>query len=537
MKFNYIDSDRPPLDIVFPVDFEQWVYDTIATHIIYDRFKREAHCIHCGRKWEYDIDEKIYSHTIEQCPYCQKEQLTIPHTSESRDYGVYFWMWNNGKEVDFAFVSAFWNYRKEPVKEIEETVINVYKECCGKISTDECATYLHWGKNHWSQNGSMYVDRSLQQNLHEHHAVQGVIDESFLKHCGISAHFNSSNSLIKEMAFFAKRPAAEYIRKAGLDELINNCIFGVPSYIRPNWKAKSIPGILRLSHQDVDKLKAWDMLNVDDIAIYHLIKKYKRKPAKDDLIAVRKSCFDMRDFKELMYPGTSPMKLIKYLQKQYDIEEQRRKAEKRTAKAMCHAGYYMQPPGVEYTVKREYGDYINLLAKLDYPIDDYYLYPKDLKAAHDAAAAEHNARMLEEQAKKNKKWNKEFASKILPELERFTYEDDKYIVRPIRTKEEFMLEGKQNHNCVASYAEEALAGKTKIFVLRKSETPNLSYVTIEISTDNKRLLQCYETGNRWPPDDVRKWAETWLNTTVKDRLAPSKRKASQKGGLQICQTA
>ena len=125
--------------------------------------------------------------------------------------------------------------------------------------------------------------------------------------------------------------------------------------------------------------------------------------------------------------------------------------------------------------------------------------------------------MARESALKNKKWNREFKSKILPELEQFAYEDEKYIVRPIRTKEEFVAEGKNNRNCVARYASDAFLGRTKIFVLRDAKTPNISYVTIELSRDNKKILQCLETGNRIPPDEVREWVDNWLKKIVQDK--------------------
>ena len=85
--------------------------------------------------------------------------------------------------------------------------------------------------------------------------------------------------------------------------------------------------MLRLSPQDVDKLKAWGMFRVDDIAVYHLIKKYKKNPTKEDVELISNCDFEIKDLNELMVPGTSPMKFVKYIYKQTKLWEKRHKVE------------------------------------------------------------------------------------------------------------------------------------------------------------------------------------------------------------------
>lgn len=536
MKFTYLDKAEAPFKIIYPADFEQWVYDTIPTNLMYNRFKRVAQCIRCGNTWVMDIDEKYHAGELSLCPYCMKEEVARPHTSEWGNWGSYFWMWNADGGINFAAAEAWWRYNKQPIGEIDTEVI-VQTEYCGRVAPGECfdaELYSRYGGNEWWKKLSMFLPSEFYKSRFESHAsTQAVVNESFLKHCMIDTKCTSA--LIKEMAFFAKHPAAEYIRKAGLDELVHNTVWGIPSHIRPNWNAKSIPGILRLSHQEVDKLKAWNMFKIDDIAIYLMIRKYKRKPTKEDIELIRKSEFDIYKLRPFMKHGVAPLKFIKYIHKQYEVEKQRREEEekKKPEKPMCHAGYYYKPPSVEYTVNREYEDYLDLIDKLEYPHDDYYLYPKDLKGAHDAAAAVHAAKLKQEAAEKNKKWNREFKKTVLKELENYTYEDDEYIIRPLRSKEEFTDEGIKNHNCVASYAERAKAGKTKIFVLRQKERPDTSYVTIELSPDNKEIRQCYETGNRIPPAEVDKWVKTWLTEIVQTRQKKISKVTANEGRNQI----
>ena len=179
---------------------------------------------------------------------------------------------------------------------------------------------------------------------------------------------------------------------------------------------------------------------------------------------------------------------------------------------------------------------MNIINKLDYPKDDYYIYPKDLSMAHDAAVGEYNRIQEEEEAKRNKDLNEQFEKKILPEVERFAYKDDIFLIRPLRNKQDFVTEGKNNHNCVATYWDRALKGTSRIFVLRKSETPNISYVTIELTPDNK-LKQCLETGNRLPSDDVKAWVDKWLKCVVRRKIRNAAESAADMGGQMLCQTA
>lgn len=536
MRFQYINEDKPQAEIIYPDDFEEWVYDTVRTNIIYNRFKRKAQCIRCGGTWDYEKDERIYSGDIVTCPCCRKKQRAFPHTSKQHDHTYYFWLWNSDGGIDFAIAGAAWVYNKEPVGECE-TDINIYPECRGRISPEGSFVSIHWDKGYWIKQNSIHIDHVfLNWHIETHDRNQRTVDESFLKHCMIRGDADP-NRLVKELDLFRKHPAAEYIRKAGLEELITNTIYGMPSYIRPNWKAKTVPGILRLSNQDVDKLKSWGMFDVDDIAVYQLIRKYKRKVLQEEMREVKESGFDMRELKEYVPKGTSPIKFIRYMHKQYEAERQRREQVEMTRERPCHMAYYIAPPLIEEAVKREYVDYLDMLRKLGYPKDDYYLYPKDLKKAHDAAAKENTARMNREAAERNKEWNRVFKETVLRELERFAYRDGRYVIRPLRSKEEFVEEGRMNKNCVASYADRAKAGKTKIFVLRKAETPDVSYVTIELSEDNKRIMQCFETGNRIPPEDVREWADKWLKTIVWRRKKGAARNAAQQGGQMLCQTA
>ncbi len=535
MEFVYPDMVRPPIKIKYPKDFEKWINRAMPTAIIYNRWKKKAACIHCGAVWDYTKEFDIHADDRVVCPCCGMEQVARPHTSEAHAWKSFFWMWNEKGGINFAVMAAWWHYEKQPIGEFS-LPLTVSLETCGRISKTEKDCYSYWNYLAKWTSSSICID-SVYDYPEHYPGNRTVLKRSFIKHCEsfISDSYGATDQ-IKLIDFYSKHPQAEYLFKAGLGQLIESSIWGYPLYIRPNWKAKTIPGVLRLSPQDVDKLKAWGMLRVDDIAVYHLIKKYKKNPTKEDVELISNCDLEIKDLNELMVPGTSPMRFIKYIYKQAKIWEKRNKVDEAN-RPMCHAGYYYyQPQSPEYYVRGMYRDYIDIIDKLNYPKDDYYIYPKDLSVAHDAAVEEYNRIQKKEEAKRNRELNEEFKRKILPEVERFAFKDDVFLIRPLRSKQDFVAEGKNNHNCVATYWDRALKGTSRIFVLRKSETPNISYVTIELTPDNK-LKQCLETGNRLPSDDVKAWVDKWLECVVRGKIRNAAEGAADMGGQMLCQTA
>jgi len=535
MEFIYEKRKHPPIEIKYPKNFEKWMEDTMPTAAIYNRYEKKAYCVHCGNVWDYSRDFDIHANKCVTCPICKKTQVARPHTSEAHSWKAFFWIWNDKCGINYAVASAWWHYSKQPVEELSLPV-TIELCMCGRISRTETSSYgfyPYWGK--W-ETGSVCVDSECDYPAH-YPGNKAVLKRSFLKHCAeYILSEDGATAQLKFMSFFAKHPQAEYLEKAGFGDLVSSAVWRFALNIYPNWKAKTVPGVLRLSPQDVDKLKAWDMFNLHDVAIYHLIRKYKKNPKREDMEMIKHSGFEISDFRVLMEPGTSPMKFIRYIRKQIDLLESRRAEDPEYNAPMCHAGYYYyRPESSESRVRTEYRDYRGLLNKLKYPKDDYYIYPKDLIAAHDAAVEEFNKMVEKQQREKDRKSDEKY-KKILSKVECFAYEDGTFLIRPLRNKQDFVDEGKNNHNCVATYWDEAVSGSSRIFVLRKAEEPDVSYVTIELTPDNK-LRQCLATGNRLPSDEVKAWVDKWLKTIVQRKTKKAASDAAETGGQILCQTA
>ena len=138
-----------------------------------------------------------------------------------------------------------------------------------------------------------------------------------------------------------------------------------------------------------------------------------------------------------------------------------------------------------------YRDYIDMCKQLNYDLTDKYVeFPKDLHHAHNAVCA-----VIE--IKKNPKLN----TKII-KLEKktnavYAYENDVYLIRAPHDVPDFVVEAKQQNNCVARvYMEKYARGDCVILFVRKKTDAEDSYITVEIRKN--KINQYYAKGNKAP---------------------------------------
>lgn len=490
MEYIYRNIENIPVDIEYPDDFENIVTETLEKPIIYNRFKKIAHCPKFGETFDY-ID------TIRKgdwLPYRGENRTFMPHTCHPLGIGkTYLWIFYRDETIYFVAAYASWMYDGEEVATMRDyTQIYINQIVC--ISKEEQFMYAYQGayRGEWTrcQDGSIYlIDKGYVHNL----VNQEQLQETFLKYMDI--HVRYADYMIKEAAVCAKYPQVEFIKKAGLGEIVERKVMKLPSYIRPNWRAKSIPGFLGLTHQDIEKLKNWDMFTLPSISTYKMLVNHgKVKKSHIELV--------MKEFHiSTIYQNGKTENLVRLAT--YFNKQKEKRREDDNARQM--------------SVQSEYRDYIRQLEKLDYPLNDYYKYPKNLTEAHDRISEEYLAMQNKKMQEENRKRQEKFETEYLPRLEKMCWQDSKYLIRPLRNKQEFDDEGRNNRNCVASYYDTAFLGKTSIFVVRKVGKEDESFITVELDLKEKKINQCYGRGNTIPDSEVRAWVDNWLNLIVKKK--------------------
>lgn len=175
-----------------------------------------------------------------------------------------------------------------------------------------------------------------------------------------------------------------------------------------------------------------------------------------------------------------------------------------------------------------YTDYLSMRVSLGYDLNNsVYQQPRDLEAAHNKMVAELNK---EETDKRLQEVKKRFAcirNSYRKLRNQYFFEDDDYIIRPARSAEEIVTEGRVLHHCVGgdSYLGKHNDGQTYILMLRFSKEPEIPYITVEIERDTHRIIQWYGSHDRKPDKEhMQKWLDDYVGH-LKQKDAEAKQMA------------
>ena len=149
----------------------------------------------------------------------------------------------------------------------------------------------------------------------------------------------------------------------------------------------------------------------------------------------------------------------------------------------------------------EYLDYLEAARFLKLPLHDKkVLYPSNLLKEHD--------KLIEQvQIVENAEHDK-LIQKRLEDLNKNVYKNNKYIVFPAPSAEALLKESKEQHNCVfKSYLKKYCNSLTDIYFLRKVDSPNKSFVTVEVN--NNRVVQAKAKYNEDVSKETQKFLDKW----------------------------
>lgn len=159
---------------------------------------------------------------------------------------------------------------------------------------------------------------------------------------------------------------------------------------------------------------------------------------------------------------------------------------------------------------QDYADYIRQCKQLEYNLDDKaVIMPQNFSEAHTELSILLQQRDKEKRFETLYKLQENFQKDLLPKLEKKSFSDGNYIIRPARTVEELAQEGAKNHNCVfTNYAEEHLSGKTELFFIRDVNAPDETFYTVEYH--NGDVIQCRTLRNQGATNEVQAFVDKWL---------------------------
>lgn len=161
-----------------------------------------------------------------------------------------------------------------------------------------------------------------------------------------------------------------------------------------------------------------------------------------------------------------------------------------------------------------YADYLSMRLELGYDLNNtVYQQPQDLGAAHEKMVMETNKGKMDKHLKEVEERYPEIRHIYRGLRKKYFYEDDTYIIRPARSAEEIVMEGRLLHHCVGgdNYLNKHNTGKTYILMLRFKEKPDIPYITVEVDAKNPGIIQWYGDKDRKPDEkNMQAWLNTWL---------------------------
>lgn len=492
-----------------PKDFSKWVDNGpfhFSRYIYYKRVGKKiaAYCTHCKKDFEIketkSTKESIKHNNLGICPECNKKitYKAIGKTTRLED------------SCQFAIIQRF----------EDSIVVRTFYGIKGY-----CRDYKNPRLHYWERVREIYKfeDNFLNGTRYEY---RDFLQTGHVRWCDDSAQFpvnkvylytKNLNSVLKGtkwqyscMYDFAKQiknlytstflreyvvhPAIEYLIKLKLfnfvDDNLNHRSWR--SWEGINFKGKNIKEVLGM---DKVMLKQVQRLDLDGDGI-ELLKKAEKKGKKLTDAQVRwiiSNDLDINSFISVL-DYSNPQRIINYVKKQSNKDHK-------------HSA-----------VLTDWKDYIRQCLELKFDTNNsFVLYPKNLEEKHEEYSIMTKVKDLE-------KFDSKIA-KAYVELDKlYTFSDKNYLIRPAMSTREIVTEGHRQRHCVGgrNYVSGVAEGRTAIMLLRKLESPNESFFTVELDPKTLSVKQCRGYKNCSAPEAVEKFMSKWKNSKL--TIIKSKRK-------------
>ena len=512
-----------------PADYGQFVKETVFSnenYIFYSRPKERAYCTKCGHDFELrkdglyhkkieiwnDTDQVKHNRTV-RCPCCnsflmcksegmgRQNLFAIQWSVLVQKYGdevlVRYFCHTKDFRIDFRNPRIESSERFRTVHTVEKSID--FEWCRFKSTQDLRWCYLTNKSYGCCQPSEMNVPRStvlyntdlletVAGTCMKYSAIDIYIDkvvqnDQFLnKPWCIDWYFNS----------YRENPYLEQFLKIGFYKLTQAVL---KDYDCPKFKnGRTILETLQVSKLQFNMLRGIGDPSVRDVRILQYAKEIRQEDF-DILRYVHDDEYDRMYEKYLdMRRYTTVYKLKKYIDKQRIFHD------------------------------RDYFDYIRWLEEMGYDMrNEFNLYPKDFKKAHDDKSKEYT-RFKDKQAKEDEKKFKRLLAKLRKETEDVDAIDLKtygMFIRLPKELDELKREGETLHHCVGTYQDRVAKGDTMIFFIRLESNPDQPFYTLEWKG---RVIQCRGFKNCDMTPEVKAFVNIFQEKMMEYEEKPLKRR-------------
>lgn len=480
-----------------PEDFENWCKSTLPSiPIYYRREKGGAEC-RCGKcNEEFFTKETPVRNKAGKCLVCGhigRYEWKKVFRATYYDENVYLYQKTSENDVVCRVFNVdldFQQYRKANIGIREWT--RIFLKLGDAIKVNRVGTYQYQNERYeyrWTQSGPApaLTDGRIYPGYMD------ILGESNLRYCELekiremmnyNPRFRSCGlETINILRAYSNNPAIEMYAKAGMERLVRDLIYndGKRGYI--NRRGKSMKAQLRLKDKQLINRLTMKKGDPEFLKVLQIEEKNGIRYTQEQeefLMKINKLYDGQRKYKKCMKYMTL-QQLMNRLAK-YEKEER-----------------YQT---LSQTLGR-YVDYLEMREELGYDMtNEVYIHPKNLKKKHDEMVKERNARRDEVHIRNKLKEYPDIAKRYEKLNAKYYYENGEWIIRPARDAAEIIMEGRNMHHCVGgdNYLRKHNEGKTTILFLRKVNSPDKCYCTIEIK--DKEILQWYEAHDKKPHKDI-----------------------------------
>ena len=153
-----------------------------------------------------------------------------------------------------------------------------------------------------------------------------------------------------------------------------------------------------------------------------------------------------------------------------------------------------------------YWDYLSMAKDLRLPKTESVLFPRDLQKEHD--------RLVKIKADRKYTAQNKALKKRVKILEMLDFEDEDFIIRPLRSADEFLKESSVLNHCVKTYIDRCARGETNIYGIRKAADPDTPYFTLTL-TNSAAVTMNLGKNNCHPPEEVERFVKKWKSKVIK----------------------
>lgn len=519
-----------------PKDYQTFVEETVfraENYIFYDTKAKKAYCTSCKKDfilenkhlrhktvgvWN-DRDEVRHNRTV-RCPYCNK---FLQAKSEGVGRGALVSVaWSllvqrSGEEV----LTRYFCHTKDFRTDYHNPLIK-NSERFRTVHTKENVTDYMWGNykntkirwcyyrasgSYW-QSPSEYIEpRSVvMYNPNLADVIKGTcmqysVPDIFIgKVADDPRYFNSPWLVDNYFNSYRKYPFIEQLLKVGFYRMTREFLEKAGRYSDNLMNAgqRSILGTLGVGKTQFNLLRETKDPRIRDLEIL----RYKPDLTMDEFEEIRyiqdNGYMNMyQKYIDLM-EYTTIHKLLRYVSEQ---------------KILPH--------------DNDYFNYIEWLTEMGYDLhNDFNLFPKDFKKAHDYMSKEY-VKFKDKQAREETKKFNRLLKKLrqeTTEVEAMNLNIEGLFIRLPNKLDELKIEGEALHHCVGTYMEKVRKGETMIFFIRRKEEPDKPYYTLEWKN---KVVQCRGSHNCDMTPEVKAFVHIFQEKMTEYENNPKKQRKAE----------